>query len=125
MIEAIVDRYVKARDKKAQLKAEYDEKVASLDEAMKKCEAYILKHFQETGQTSAGTPAGTAYISTQTSATVADWDSVFKWIQDNGFWHFIEHKVNKTAVSEFRAANDDLPPGVNWREEKVVRIRAS
>lgn len=125
MIEEIVKRYVQARDRKAQLKADYEGKVAALDEAMKRCEAHILKHFQETGQTSAGTPAGTAYISTQTSATVADWDTVFKWINENEFWHFLEHKVNKTAVSEFRAANDDLPPGVNWREEKVIRIRAS
>jgi hypothetical protein len=125
MIEAIVERYVKARDKKAELKAEYEGKVAALDEAMKKCEAFILDHFNKTGQTSAGTPAGTAYVSKVTSATVADWDTVFNWIRTNGHWHFLDHKVNKTAVADFKAANEDLPPGVNWREEKVVRIRAS
>lgn len=125
MIEAIVERYVKARDKKAELKAEYEGKVAALDEAMKKCEAFILNHFTSTGQTSAGTPAGTAYISKQTSATVADWDAVFAWIRANDYWHFLEHKVNKTAVADFKEANADLPPGVNWREEKVIRIRAS
>lgn len=125
MIEAIVERYVKARDMKAQLKAEYEGKVSALDVAMKKCEAFILQHFNETGQTSAGTPAGTAYVSTVTSATVADWDMAFNWIKSEGHWHFLEHKVNKTAVAEFKAANEDLPPGVNWREEKVIRIRAA
>ena len=71
MIEAIVERYVQARDRKAQLKAAYEAQTAALDDAMKKCEAFILRHFNETGQTSAGTAAGTAYVSTVTSATVA------------------------------------------------------
>lgn len=123
MINDIVERYIKLRDKKAELKNKFDADVAAIETGMARCEAYILNHFQTTGQTSAGTEAGTAYLAPVTSATVADWDATLRWIQENQLWNFLERKVNKTAVIEFKAANDDLPPGVNWREETVVRIR--
>ena len=29
----------------------------------------------------------------------------------------------KTAVEQFKAVNDDLPPGVNWAETQVVNFR--
>lgn len=125
MIDEIVDRYVKLRDRKDEISKAAKDQIAVIDAAMKRCEAYILDHFQKTGQTSAGTASGTAYIAPVTSATVADWDALLNWIRTNNGWQFLDHKVNKTAVIEFKAANDDLPPGVNWREESVVRIRRS
>lgn len=125
MIDEIVDRYIKLRDRKDEITKAAKEQVATIDAAMKRCEVFILEHFQKTGQTSAGTSAGTAYVTAVTSATVADWDALLPWIREREAWEFLDHKVNKTAVVEFRAANDDLPPGVNWREENVVRIRRS
>ena len=123
MIDEIVTRYIQLRDRKAEMKQKFDSEVALIDEGMKKCEAFILNHFQSTGQTSAGTSVGTAFVASVTSATVADWDQVLQWIKQNDAWNFLDHKVNKTADAEFKTANDDLPPGVNWREESVVRVR--
>jgi hypothetical protein len=34
-------------------------------------------------------------------------------------------RASKTAIVEFVEANADLPPGINWRAETVVRIRRS
>lgn len=125
MIDQIVDRYIKLRDKKAEIKADYEAKVASVEEAMAKLEAMILEHLNATGCASVGCEAGTAFKQTTTSATVADWDATLNFIRENDMWHMLDRRVNKTAVVEYREANDDLPPGVNWREETVVRIRRS
>jgi hypothetical protein len=125
MIDEVINRYIQLRDRKAELKKEYEDKVEGVDAAIERLENYLLAHFKNTGQTSAGTQMGTAYLAPQTSATVADWDTTLEWIKQHGAWHFLERKVNKTAVVEFRSANDDLPPGVNWREENVVRVRRS
>ena len=124
-IEKLVEGYVRARDKKAELKAEFTKKTASLDEWMARAEGVILTELQAQNLESVRTASGTAYKNVQTSATVADWDSVLGFIKENDAWTMLERKVNKTAVQEFRAMNNDLPPGVNWREEVVVNIRRS
>jgi len=88
-------------------------------------EAIILKTFQDSGIDSARTDAGTAYISTRTSATVGSREELFQWIQEDFEERsiFLENRVSKVAVEQFKAANDDLPPGVNFRSELVVGVR--
>jgi hypothetical protein len=54
---------------------------------------------------------------------VADWDQTLNWIKTEGAWHMLDRRVNKTAVEAYREANNDLPPGVNWRDEIVVNVR--
>ena len=122
-LEKLVDGYIKARDKKAELKAEFTKKTAQLDEWMARAEGVILQELQTQNLESVRTSAGTAYKSVQTSATVADWDCVLGFIKENALWTMLERKVNKTAVQEYRVAHDDLPPGVNWREELTVNVR--
>lgn len=124
-VNELVDRYIQLRDKKAAIKKEYDEKVAKVESVMDKVEAVLLKHFDETGADSIKTDAGTAYKSNRTSATVADWDKFLAHVQNTESWQLLEHRAAKKAVEEYKAANDDLPPGINWSSEVVVNIRRS
>lgn len=124
-IDDLVGKYVKIRDAKTQIKREYDEKIAKYDQAMAKVEAVLLSHFEATGSESVKTAVGTAYKSTRTSATVAEWDSFFNYVREHEAWEMLERRANKKAVEEYKTANDDLPPGLNWREEVVVNIRRS
>lgn len=125
MIDQIVENYIKLRDKKAQLKAAYDAEVAKVDDMLAKAELYLMKKMQEQGVESFKTALGTAYKQTRTGATVADWDGFLGWVRENNAWHMLEKRVAKTAVDEYKAANDDLPPGVNYRMEHVVNVRRS
>lgn len=124
-LDELVANYIKLRDKKSQLKKQYDEKVAKVDAVMDKMEAIILKTFQDSGIDSARTDAGTAYISTRTSATVASREEFLSWVLQDPDERsiFLENRVSKVAVEQFKAANDDLPPGVNFRSEIVVGVR--
>ena len=124
-LDELVANYIKLRDKKSQLKKQYDEKVAKVDAVMDKMEAIILKTFQDSGIDSARTDAGTAYISTRTSATVGSREELFQWIQEDFEERsiFLENRVSKVAVEQYKAANDDLPPGVNFRSEVTVGVR--
>lgn len=123
MIDDVIDRYIAMRDRKAELKAEFDGKVEALDEGMKKCEAFILSHLEKTGQTSAGTAAGTAFISKTESVTVADPEEFKGWLHETGNWHMADIRAAKVAVIEFKDEHADLPPGLNYRAENVVRFR--
>lgn len=125
MIDQIVEKYIELRDAKAALKAKYDADVAEIDAGMTRIENHLLTKMQEDGLKSLPTAAGTAYIQTRTSANVADWNATLNFIRENDLWTMLEKRVSKSAVEEFRAANDDLPPGINWSEAVVVNIRRS
>ncbi len=122
-IDVMVENYVKLRDIKAQMKKEYEAQVAPVDAAMEKIEAAILAQMQATGSNAFKTAAGTAFIAEKTSVTVADWDSFFGFVQEKELWHLINHAASKTAMEEYKAANDDLPPGLNYRVEAQVQVR--
>ena len=124
-LDELVANYIKLRDKKSQIKKQYDEKVAKVDAVMDKMEAIILKTFQDSGIDSARTDAGTAYISTRTSATVGSREEFLSWVLQDPDERsiFLENRVSKVAVEQFKAANDDLPPGINFRSEVTVGVR--
>ena len=124
-LDELVANYIKLRDKKSQLKKQYDEKVAKVDAVMDKMEAIILKTFQDSGIDSARTDAGTAYISTRTSATEGSREEFLSWVLQDPDERsiFLENRVSKVAVEQFKAANDDLPPGINFRSEVTVGVR--
>lgn len=121
-----VSLYIKLRDQKAQMKADFEASVAPLTEKMDKLEAKLLEVFNQTGMDSVKTEFGTAYATVRTSASIADRDTFMDFVKANEEWALLEVRVSKTAVDQYRSANDDeLPPGVNVREERVVNIRRS
>jgi uncharacterized protein YycO len=125
MIDQIVEKYIALRDQKAQFKAEYEAKVAEIEQALDRIERHLLEKMQEQGLKSMPTAAGTAYIQHRTAATVADWDSLLGFIRQNEAWTMLEKRVSKSAVEEYKAANDEMPPGINWNESIVVNVKRS
>lgn len=125
-ISEAVSLYIQMRDKKAQMKAEFDAQVAPLQEKMDKLEAKLLEVFNQTGLDSVKTEFGTAYSIVRTTASVADRESFMDYVKANEEWALLEVRVSKTAVDQYRSANDnELPPGINIREERVVNVRRS
>ncbi len=121
-----VSVYIQLRDKKAQMKADFDAAVKPLDEKMEKLEAKLLDVFNQTGMDSVKTEFGTAYASVRTSVSCADPSAFMDFVKARQEWSLLEVRPSKTAVKEFLAANEDsLPPGLNLREERVVNIRRS
>lgn len=125
-ISEAVAMYITLRDKKAQMKAQFDADVAEVQERMDKLEAKLLEVFNNTGTDSVKTPLGTAYVSTRTSASVADKDAFLDFVRNSKEWSLLDVRASKVAVEQYRSANDDeLPPGINVRTERVVNVRRS
>lgn len=122
-LSELVGMYVELRDKKATLKAEYESKVAVIQEKMDKIEAALLQAFDKSGMDSCKTSSGTAYISTRNTASVADREVFMQYVKDNDDWSLLEVRASRSAVEQFIAANEDVPPGVTWRSERVVNFR--
>lgn len=121
-----VTLYIQLRDKKAQMKSDFDASVAPINDKMDKLEAKLLDVFNKTGMDSVKTEFGTAYTAVRTTASVADREAFMEFVKANEEWSLLEVRASKTAIEQFRDSNDnELPPGVNIRSERVVNIRRS
>lgn len=122
----LIAHYLKARDKKEELKAAYDAKAKKIDEVLTKIEGALMVRMEREGTESMKSEHGTAYISTRNSCTTADKEAFLKYIRDHNEWGLLDARPLKSAVEVFIDANDgELPPGINWRSENVLRIRRS
>lgn len=123
--DELVHMYIMLRDEIAKKKAAFDLDVADMKAKQTKIEGILLHRFQESGEESARTKFGTAFKTTKKFASVADWDSLLDYIKKEDAWELLTRAVSKTVVEQFVAANDELPPGVNWRTEVTLGIRRS
>ncbi len=129
--DKLVAAYVKLRDLKAQLEAEAKAKVKPVTEKMDQLEGILLAALQETGQNSANTPAGTAYMTTDNKVSVADWPAFLEFVQQTGEWDLIKRAASKEAVMLFKQAAEaegaevTLPPGINWSSEMKLGVQVS
>ena len=122
--DQLVKAYITLRDARATRKAEYESDDASDKAKQDKIEAEFMCRFNERGiDNVSARGVGTAYASTRVSATVGDWDSLLRFIQEESAWEMLEHRVSKTAVEQYKAANDDLPPGVNWSVSRTINFK--
>lgn len=123
-ISSVVEGYIKLRDTKAALKAQYEVSIAPINEKLEKLEAYLLTESEKLGVSSFKTPLGTAYKSSRVSATVAAWDDLKTWVVNNDAWHFLERRVSKSAVEEYRKEHDGaVPPGVDVSITNTFNVR--
>lgn len=122
-LQEAIDLYISLRDEKEQLSKELKERLKPIDEKMSKIEAKVLQAFDKLGTDSVKTNAGTAYVSRKTSVTTADKESFLKYIKENEEWGLLDVRPLKASIEQYREANDDIPPGLNWREEITVNFR--
>lgn len=122
-IDKVIEHYVKLRDEKSALKAEYEEKAKAVDATMKKLESYLLQQADAQGVTSFKTKAGTAFVTTVDMANVADWDAVLNFIKTHDAWDMLEKRVSKNAVRQYIDATKGIPAGINWSSRLDINVR--
>lgn len=95
----LVALYIKMREIRAERKAAYTLDDDKDKKRMGRIEGELLLRFQNQGIDSISVSGvGTAYKTTKTSATVADWDAFFSHVLQNEAWELLEHRANKKAV---------------------------
>ncbi len=119
----LIAKYVALRDKKASVVAAHKLEIAKFDETLDKVEALLLKQFSEQGVDSVRCSSGTAFKHHKTSVTVADKEVYLNWIKQNDAWEFLDIRPAKKTVEAYKDENQDIPPGINWRDEITVQVR--
>jgi hypothetical protein len=123
-INDAIERYIKLRDKKAEIKKRHAAELEKYETALKKLEAGFLKLFEKSGQTSAKVNGvGIAFVKERTSDKVTDRAAFLRFVKSNDAFDFVESRVSKAALDEYIEEHGDMPPGVSRSTERVVNVR--
>lgn len=124
-LNVVVKRYLELREMKAQISADSKKKIAEIEAGLEKIEKFFLIKMEESGLEALPTELGTPYKQNRVSVTVADWTLFLDWVKENDKWDMLTRGASKDAVKLFKEEAEDIPPGLNWREETVVNVRRS
>jgi hypothetical protein len=123
-IEKLVEVYLEIRDAKKAFTKQAKAQAALFEQRLSKIENALHNHMQLHKLNSLPCDAGTAYLSTRNSASIADATAFRGYIIENRDWDLVDWRANPTAVEGFINEHDTLPPGVNWSSREVVNVRS-
>lgn len=121
--DRVIKEYVKLRDEKAAIEAEMKERVSDVKNKLGKLEAYLLQKLSADGSNSVKTDHGTAFITTTSYASVANWSAVLQFVKDQDAYHMLEKRVSKSAVVDYMEQHNEVPPGVEYGTRLSVNVR--
>ena len=114
---------MKLRHQKESIENEAKAQVKDIKENMSKLEAWIKEKADADGVTSFKTKHGTAFLTTNDFARVADWDAMLEFIQENEAYDLLEKRVSKVAVRGYIDMNKAVPAGVTYGTRVDVNVR--
>jgi len=123
-VDSMVKIYTRIRDKRAEIKAAFDEQDKELQAQLDKVKQGLLEYCKEHGVESVRTQHGLFYRTVKTRYWTGDWESMHKFIMEHAVPEFFEKRLNQSAVKEFLDQNPDLlPPGLNVDAEYNISVR--
>ena len=122
--EKLTTVYLKIKDKRSELSAEFKEKDAELSDQLNKVKKALLDYCEEQGVDSVRTSAGLFYRSARTRYWTSDWSSMHEFILENEVPELLDKRVNQSNMKQYLEENPDLvPKGLNVDSEYVVSVR--
>jgi hypothetical protein len=123
-IDKLTRVFVKIRDARAELSAEFKQKDEELATQMDEIKRALLDYCKEQNVESVRTDAGLVYRTVRTRYWTSDWESMHKFIVDNNLPQLLEKRLNQTAVKSLLEEDPEmLPPGVNVDSEYAITVR--
>ena len=123
-VEKLTRVYLKIRDKRSELAAQYKEEDDKLQEQLDRVKRALLDHCKEHEVDSVRTAAGLFYRTIKKRYWTSDWDSMHRFIMEHQVPEFFEKRLNQSAVKQFLEENPDLlPPGLNVDSEYTLSVR--
>ena len=123
-LDKLTDIYIKIRDARAEIKADFDSRDIVLKEQLLLLEAEMLDACKDLNASSIRTPHGTIIRSVKSRYWTNDWDSMYTFIEEQGAFGLLEKRLHQTNMKDFLAENPDLlPKGLNVENEYTVVVR--
>lgn len=121
--EDIIAAYIKVRDQKEAVEARHKEELAPYKEKLSVLGTALLEIMQTVGTTEVKGPAGTAFRTLKTSATVEDRDTFKTFILEHDEWGLADLRASKVAVEQYKEEHGEIPPGIKYSSMYDVNVR--
>jgi len=123
-VEKLTKTYLKIKQKRSELSAEYKEQDEKLVAQLDKIKAALLDYCKEQGVESVRTSEGMFYRSAKTRYWTSDWESMYKFVLENEVPEFFDKRLNQTNVKQYLEENPEkVPKGLQVDSEYVISVR--
>ena len=124
--EKLVKAYIKMRDARGVLSAEFEAKDKEIKEQMRVVENYLLEACKRAGGNVSIPGVGVVMRGVDTRYWTSDWEAMHNFIKENDALELLERRVAQRAMGEFLKANPDkMPKGMNVESKYTVTVRRS
>ena len=124
-VDQVLAAYLQLRARKEEMIKRHKEELAPTNEQMNKCLLWVQQQLQAQGLTNFKGESGIAFLQTDTSVSVKDWDATIAWIKETEAWSVLEKRVSKSVVQDFIEVHNEVPPGLHISSETTAHIRKS
>ena len=122
-----VDKYVKhfiaLRDKKKLMEEAFNLEKKKVTDLMDSIEGVLQAFLEKAGSEGIKTQYGSVYLSTKTTASLADPEAFMTWIIANNMFDLLDRRANSTACKDYAEEHKELPPGLNLNSYTSVGVR--
>ena len=122
-MEKRVQQYIDVRDALKRVDERWEAERKPLLEIQEALAGRIQQFMDENSLQNLKTKSGTAYVSIKYTASLADPDVFMKFVISTGKFELLDRRANSTAVKDYVAANNELPPGCNLNGISQVGVR--
>ena len=125
-LDKLTSIYIKMRDKRTQMKKEWEAEDQIIADQMDVIEATMLEKCKEMNADSIKTKNGTIIRSVKSRYWTNDWDSMYQFIREHDAYGLLEKRIQQTNMKEFLQENPNvLPAGLNVESNYSVVVRRS
>jgi|TARA_R110000796_G_scaffold23967_1_gene68604 hypothetical protein len=122
--EKLTKTYLKIRDERAKLSAEFKEKDSTLSRQLDRVKQGLLDYCNAHGVESVRTSEGLFYRSTRQRFWTNDWEKMHAFIMEHGVPELLEKRLNQTNFKQFLEENpESKPEGLNIDSEYSIAVR--
>jgi hypothetical protein len=122
--DQLVEIYIKIRDKRSQLKKEFDNADGRLEKQLELVGDSLLELCKETNAEGLRTNAGSVFKTIKTRYWTSDWGSMKDFIKENDAFELMEQRVHQTNMKNYLVENPDkMPPGMNIDSRYGITVR--
>jgi len=123
-LDKLVKTYIKIRERRSELKAEFDAQDAPLVQQLETVKGALLNHCKEHDVDSVKTSEGLFYRTVKQSYWTSDWDQMHKFILEHAEPSLLDKRINQKNMKQFLEENPELlPKGLNSNSEYTIAVR--
>ena len=122
--EKLTKAYIKIRDERAKLSAEYKEKDSVLSRQLERVKQGLLDYCNDHSVESVRTSEGLFYRSVKQKFWPNDWEKMHAFIMEHNVPELLEKRLNQTNLKQFLEENPESQPDcLNVDSEYSMSVR--